>query len=115
MKKDGYSRPGFFGTINHYDASGKKIGESRPGFFGGMNNYDANGHKVGHSSPGFFGGMNHYDNNGHKPDTAVPVCLEVLIHTTIMVIKNATAKKVSWADIIIMRSNGDDNYDFDKS
>ena len=81
MKKDGYSRPGFFGTINHYDASGKKVGESRPGFFGGMNNYDANGHKVGHSSP----------------------------------IKNATAKKVSWADIIIMRSNGDDNYDFDKS
>lgn len=50
-----------------------------------------------------------------KPDTAVPVCLEVLIHTTIMVIKNATAKKVSWVDIIIMRSNGDDNYDFDKS
>ena len=50
-----------------------------------------------------------------KPDTAVLVCLEVLIHTTIMVIKNATAKKVSWADIIIMRSNGDDNYDFDKS
>ena len=47
MKKDGYSRPGFFGTINHYDASGKKVGESRPGFFGGMNNYDANGHKVG--------------------------------------------------------------------
>ena len=45
---------GFFGTINHYDASGKKIGESRPGFFGGMNNYDANGHKVGHSSPGFL-------------------------------------------------------------
>lgn len=42
MKKDGYSRPGFFGTINHYDASGKKVGESRPGFFGGMNNYDAN-------------------------------------------------------------------------
>ena len=40
MKKDGYSRPGFFGTINHYDASGKKIGESRPGFFGGMNNYE---------------------------------------------------------------------------
>ena len=29
MKKDGYSKPGFFGTINHYDASGKKVGESR--------------------------------------------------------------------------------------
>lgn len=25
MKKDGYSRPGFFGTINHYDASGKRL------------------------------------------------------------------------------------------
>ena len=58
--------------------------------------------------------MNHYDNNGHKPDTAVPVCLEVLIHTTIMVIKRHS-EKVSWADIIIMRSNENDNYDFDKS
>ena len=29
MKKDGYSRPGFFGTINHYDASGKK-GRRKP-------------------------------------------------------------------------------------
>ena len=76
MKKDGYSRPGFFGTINHYDASGKKIGESRPGFFGGMNNYDANGHKVGHSSPGFFGGMNHYDNNGVM-ETIITILIRV--------------------------------------
>ena len=51
MKKEGYSRPGLFGTMKHYDANGNKIGESRPGFFGSMNNYDANGHKVGHSSP----------------------------------------------------------------
>ncbi|MCD7717270.1 MAG: hypothetical protein LUI39_12620 [Lachnospiraceae bacterium] len=35
-KKEGYSRAGAFGTINHYDAKGKKIGESRPGLFGGM-------------------------------------------------------------------------------
>lgn len=62
MKKEGYSRPGLFGTMKHYDANGNKIGESRPGFFGSMNNYDANGHKVGHSSPGLFGTMNHYDN-----------------------------------------------------
>lgn len=41
MKKEGYSRPGLFGTMNHYDANGNKIGESTPGFFGGMNNYDA--------------------------------------------------------------------------
>ena len=41
--KKGYSRPGFFGGMNHYDANGKKVGESRPGFFGGMNDYDANG------------------------------------------------------------------------
>lgn len=41
MSKKGYSRPGLFGTINHYDANGKKVGESRPGFFGGMNNFDA--------------------------------------------------------------------------
>lgn len=62
MKKEGYSCPGLFGTMKHYDANGNKIGESRPGFFGSMNNYDANGHKVGHSSPGLFGTMNHYDN-----------------------------------------------------
>ena len=47
MSKKGYSRPGLFGTVNHYDANGKKIGESRPGFFGGMNNYDSNGKKSG--------------------------------------------------------------------
>ena len=35
-KKDGYSRPGLFGSINHYDSKGHKIGESRPGFFGGI-------------------------------------------------------------------------------
>lgn len=41
MKKEGYSRPGLFGTMKHYDANGNKIGESRQGFFGSMNNYDA--------------------------------------------------------------------------
>ena len=60
-----------------------------------MNHYDNNGHKTGHSSPGLFGGVNTYDNNGHK--------------------KRHSEKKFLWADIIIMRSNGDDNYDFDKS
>ena len=30
-KKDGYSRPGLFGSINHYDSKGHKIGESRQG------------------------------------------------------------------------------------
>ena len=39
-KKDGYSRPGFFGGMNHYDSRGRKVGETRPGFFGGMNHYD---------------------------------------------------------------------------
>ena len=34
MKKEGYSRPGLFGTMNHYDNSGHKVGESRPGLFG---------------------------------------------------------------------------------
>lgn len=49
MSKKGYSRPGLFGSINHYDANGKKVGESRSGFFSGMNDYDANGKKIGHS------------------------------------------------------------------
>ena len=29
MKKEGYSRKGFFGEIIHYDANGNKIGESQ--------------------------------------------------------------------------------------
>lgn len=64
--------PGLFGTINHYDANGKKVGESRPGFFGGMNNFDVNGKKIGHSSPSFFGGMNYYDNKGQKVGESRP-------------------------------------------
>lgn len=43
------SRPGLFGTVNHYDSKGKKIGESRPGILGGTNHYDAQGRKVGSS------------------------------------------------------------------
>ena len=66
MTKKGTSRPGFFGTVNHYDANGKKTGYSTPGFFGGMNHYDDKGRKVGQSTPGFFGGLNHYDDKGHK-------------------------------------------------
>ena len=54
MSKKGYSRPGLFGTMKHYDSDGKLIGESRPGWFGSMENYDANGNKVGESRPGWF-------------------------------------------------------------
>ena len=39
-KKEGYSRKGFLGNINHYDANGRKVGESRQGFFCGINHYD---------------------------------------------------------------------------
>ena len=39
-RKDGYSRRGLFGNINHYDANGRKIGESRSGLFGDWNHYD---------------------------------------------------------------------------
>lgn len=39
MGEKGYSSPGLFGQINHYDEKGHKIGESRPGFFG-WNNYE---------------------------------------------------------------------------
>ena len=66
MSNKGYSRPGLFGDIHHYDEHGHKTGTSRPGFFGGYTNYDNNGHKTGHSDPGFFGGYNHYDNHGKK-------------------------------------------------
>lgn len=66
MANKGRSEKGFFGTVNHYDARGKKVGRSEPGFFGGYTNYDAKGKKIGHSDPGLFGGYNHYDNRGHK-------------------------------------------------
>lgn len=66
MSKKGYSRPGLFGEIHHYDEHGHKTGTSSPGLFGGYNNYDANGHKTGHSDPGLFGGYNHYDTHGKK-------------------------------------------------
>ena len=66
MSKKGYSRPGLFGDIHHYDEHGHKTGTSRPGLFGGYTNYDNNGHKTGHSDPGLFGGYNHYDNHGKK-------------------------------------------------
>ena len=39
MKKEGYSRPGLFGTMNHYDNRGHKVGHSRPGLFGSVNTY----------------------------------------------------------------------------
>ena len=35
MSKKGYSRPGFFGGLNHYDDKG----HSNPGFLGGFNHY----------------------------------------------------------------------------
>ena len=65
-KKKITSRPGFFGTIKHYDSHGNKIGESRPGLFGTMNHYDSKGHKVGSSVPGLFGSTSHRDAAGHK-------------------------------------------------
>lgn len=34
MANKGRSEKGFFGTVNHYDARGKKVGRSEPGFFG---------------------------------------------------------------------------------
>lgn len=72
MSKKGYSRPGLFGDINHYDSNGRKTGTSKPGMFGGYTNYDANGHKTGHSNPGVFGGYTHYDNHGHKTGHSDP-------------------------------------------
>ena len=64
------SRPGLFGTTNHYDSRGKKIGESRPGLFGVTNHYDARGKKIGSSQKGAFGRSVHYDSKGHKAGTS---------------------------------------------
>ena len=40
MSKKGYSRPGLFGDIHHYDEHGHKTGHSERSFFGGLNHYD---------------------------------------------------------------------------
>ena len=69
-KKEITSRPGFFGTVNHYDSNGRKVGESRPGFFGTTNHYDAKGHKVGSSMTGSFGNTTHWDTKGHRVGTS---------------------------------------------
>ena len=74
MSKKGYSRPGLFGTMKHYDADGNFIGESRPGWLGSMENYDANGNKTGESRPGWLGSMENYDANGNKIGESRPDC-----------------------------------------
>ena len=65
MKQKITSRPGLFGSINHYDQKGHKIGSSRQGIFGSTIHYDAKGHKVGSSwnSPTR---SDHYDAQGHR-------------------------------------------------
>ena len=49
MKQKITSRPGLFGSTNHYDQKGHKIGSSRQGIFGSTTHYDAKGHNVGSS------------------------------------------------------------------
>ena len=39
-KKDGYSRPGVFGGMNHYDERGRKTGHSDRTLLGDWNHYD---------------------------------------------------------------------------
>ncbi|MCD8087709.1 MAG: hypothetical protein LUE22_03860 [Oscillospiraceae bacterium] len=72
MAKKGESKPGIFGSVNHYDEHGHKIGHSDPGLFGGYTHYDSKGHKTGHSDPGFFGGYDHYDSHDHKTGHSDP-------------------------------------------
>ncbi len=66
MAKKVTSRPGIFGTMNHYDEKGRKIGESHPNSWGGMNHYDSSGAKVGESHENFWGGTTHRDAHGNK-------------------------------------------------
>ena len=53
-KKEITSRPGLFGTTNHYDSKGRKVGYSQQGAFGSTAHYDARGCKVGSSQSGAF-------------------------------------------------------------
>ena len=62
MAKKIISRPGFFGSVDHYDERGRKIGSSQVGTFK-TDHYDANGHKVGSSYNGGFK-TDHYDRDG---------------------------------------------------
>mgnify|MGYP003512335378 CR=1 FL=1 len=40
MSKKGYSRPGLFGTMKHYNEKGHKTGHNDKGIFGGWNHFD---------------------------------------------------------------------------
>ena len=70
-KKEITSRPGLFGTTNHYDSRGQKVGSSNAGVFASQVHYDNRGHKVGTSYNGIFG-TNHYDSKGHKTRSTYP-------------------------------------------
>lgn len=54
MAKKISSRPGMFGSTNHYDEHGRKIGEGRQGLFGDTIHYDARGRKIGEKPSGFI-------------------------------------------------------------
>lgn len=61
--KKGYSRPGLFGDVVHYDENGKKIGVSSPSLLGGYNHYGEDGRKTGSSYPSLLGGVNTWQEN----------------------------------------------------
>lgn len=73
--KKGYSRPGLFGDVVHYDENGKKVGVSSPSLLGGYNHYGEDGRKTGSSYPSFLGGSVHYDEKGNRAGDSYPSLL----------------------------------------
>ncbi len=57
----GYSKPGWFGIIEHYDENGVLIGTSVPEGDGSYRNYDANHKMTGRSYPNYSGGFTDID------------------------------------------------------
>ena len=62
MKERIRSVEGLFGTIIHYDSSGRYVGESRPGLLDGeYNHYSIENGYEGYSTPGITADMIHHD------------------------------------------------------
>ena len=64
------NRPGFFGTMYHYDERGRFVGKSRPALFGAQRVYtDHHGQFMGVSRSGFFGTQVYTDRDGNVTTT----------------------------------------------
>lgn len=68
MENGGYTRPGLYGKLEHYDSKGHMTGYSRPSMIedNRYDEFDAKGNMIGFTRRNVFGEYVHYDNKGHR-------------------------------------------------